>query len=74
MSVARRVLGWPSGRRGWLQRLLAYAEWLDRATYNGVLGTQRGVQPGAMLYMSPLGGGVSKARGNHGWCGGVRFD
>ena len=50
--------------------LLAHAEWYERALHNGVLGTQRGVQPGAMVYMLPLGGGVSKAGGNHKWSNG----
>ena len=51
----------------WTADLHAHGDWLDSALYNGVLGTQRGVQPGAMVYMMPLGGGVSKAGGNHGY-------
>ena len=54
----------------WRRELHAHADWLDRALYNGVLGTQRGKQPGAMVYMMPLGGGVSKAGGNHGFSNG----
>ena len=38
-----------------------YAEWIERALINGVLGTQRGEEPGAYLYFMPLGAGVSKA-------------
>lgn len=44
--------------------------YLDRALHNGVLGTQRGTQPGAMLYMLPLGAGVRKGGGNHGYSNG----
>lgn len=40
------------------------------ALHNGVLGTQRGSQPGAMLYMMPLGGGVRKGGGGHGYSNG----
>ena len=39
----------------WLAELHAHADWLDVALYNGVLGTQRGKQAGAMVYMLPLG-------------------
>ena len=38
-----------------------YAEFLERALTNGVLGTQRGEEPGAYLYFMPLGTYVSKA-------------
>ena len=33
-----------SGGREWRSELHAHADWLDRALYNGVLGTQRGTQ------------------------------
>ena len=38
-----------------------YAEWIERALVNGVLGTLRGDEPGAYLYFMPLGTMVSKA-------------
>ena len=38
---------------------LAYADFVERALLNGVLGTQRGPS-GAMLYFMPLGSGMSK--------------
>ena len=60
----------PPRRSDGASGLLAHAEWYERALHNGVLGTQRGVQPGALLYMLPLGGGVSKAGGNHKWSNG----
>ena len=41
---------------------LAYADFVERALLNGVLGTQRGTEPGAMLYFMPLGSGVSKRK------------
>ena len=37
-----------------------YAEWMERALLNGVLGTMRGEEPGAYLYFLPLGTFVSK--------------
>ena len=37
-----------------------YADFHERALFNSVLGTQRGEQPGEMLYWLPLGAGVSK--------------
>ncbi len=42
-------------------------EWYERAQHNGVLGTQKGTQLGAYLYMLPLGGGVSKSGGSKRW-------
>ena len=39
----------PPRRSEAAQGLLAHAEWYERALHNGVLGTQRGVQPGAMV-------------------------
>jgi len=41
---------------------LAYADFIERALLNGILGTQRGSEPGAMLYFMPLGTGVSKRK------------
>ena len=43
------------------ERVLRHAAYLERTLYNAVLGTQRGTLPGQMLYMFPLGSGVSKA-------------
>ena len=37
-----------------------HAEYIERALFNGVLGSQRGIEPGSMLYFFPLGNGVSK--------------
>ena len=70
MALSRRMLGWGGPVREWERDLLAHAEWLDRALHNGVLGTQRGSQPGAMLYMMPLGSGVRKGGGQHGYSNG----
>ena len=53
-------------------RLPQYADFIERLQLNGVLGTQRGTQPGQMLYFYPLGTGVSKKEaginlGTSGW-------
>ncbi|KAL1522852.1 hypothetical protein AB1Y20_017819 [Prymnesium parvum] len=64
--VSSRPARGEASRRG-VASALAHADWIERAMHNGVLGTQRGVQPGAMVYMLPQGGGVSKAGGNHGF-------
>ncbi|KAL6204090.1 hypothetical protein ACLB2K_021359 [Fragaria x ananassa] len=50
----------------------AYADFYERALTNGVLGIQRGTEPGVMIYMLPLGSGRSKAISYHGW--GSPFD
>ena len=42
-------------------RWARYAAWIERALFSGVLGTQRGEEPGAYLYFMPLGNYVSKA-------------
>lgn len=47
-------------------------DYYERTIFNGIMGIQRGEQPGVMLYMLPLGPGVSKARSYHGW--GNKFD
>jgi len=47
-------------------------DYYERALVNGVLGTQRGQQPGVMIYMLPMAPGASKARSYHGW--GNKFD
>ena len=59
MRISRRLMQW--GRWAAWGRALAHAEYYERTMYNAVLGTQRGTKPGAMLYMMPLGSGVSKA-------------
>ncbi|KAK1426301.1 hypothetical protein QVD17_14972 [Tagetes erecta] len=51
---------------------MAYADYYERALTNGVLGIQRGKEPGIMIYMLPLGPGMSKATGYHRW--GTPFD
>ena len=52
LRVATNLLRWSGDER--------YAEWTERALLNSVLGTQRGAEPGALLYTLPLGQGVSK--------------
>ncbi|KAL2927896.1 DNA damage checkpoint protein LCD1 [Bienertia sinuspersici] len=44
-----------------------YADYYERALINGVLSIQRGTEPGIMIYMLPLGHGVSKGKSYHGW-------
>ena len=68
MRVSRRLLQWspwPTGADASpaeaTARVLRHASYLERTLYNAVLGTQRGTLPGQMLYMFPLGSGVSKA-------------
>ncbi|KAI3743205.1 hypothetical protein L1987_60911 [Smallanthus sonchifolius] len=51
---------------------MAYADYYERALTNGVLSIQRGNEPGIMIYMLPLGPGMSKASGFHKW--GTPFD
>lgn len=51
---------------------MAYADYYERALANGVLSIQRGTDPGVMIYMLPLGRGVSKAVSYHGW--GTQFN
>lgn len=54
-----------------LQKNPRHVEFLERSLLNGILGTQRGAQPGVMLYMYPMGSGVSKGKPSawreHGW-------
>ncbi|CAN8236600.1 unnamed protein product [Cochlearia groenlandica] len=59
LKVSRNLFRWT--------REVTYADYYERALTNGVLGTQRGTQPGVMIYMLPLGRGVSKAKSFHGW-------
>jgi len=46
---------------------VSYADYYERALTNGVLSIQRGTDPGVMIYMLPLGLGVSKAKTYHSW-------
>ncbi|KAL3752112.1 hypothetical protein ACJRO7_012863 [Eucalyptus globulus] len=64
LKVSRNLFRWT--------KEVAYADYYERALTNGVLGIQRGTEPGIMIYMLPLGRGVSKARSFHQW--GTQFD
>ncbi|KAK1305915.1 hypothetical protein QJS10_CPA10g00146 [Acorus calamus] len=64
LKVSRNLFRWTKD--------MAYADYYERALTNGVLGIQRGTEPGVMIYMLPLGPGVSKAHTYHGW--GTPFD
>ncbi|CAL9230097.1 unnamed protein product [Arabidopsis halleri] len=59
LKVSRNLFRWT--------KEVSYADYYERALTNGVLGIQRGTQPGRMIYMLPLGQGVSKAVTYHGW-------
>lgn len=63
-QVSRHLFTWT--------KEIAYADYYERALTNGILGIQRGTDPGVMIYMYPLHPGGSKARGYHGW--GTKFD
>ncbi|KAF5937195.1 hypothetical protein HYC85_024701 [Camellia sinensis] len=64
LKVSRNLFRWT--------KEMAYADYYERALTNGVLGIQRGKEPGVMIYMLPLGRGNSKAISYHGW--GTQFD
>ncbi|KAF5175774.1 proline-tRNA ligase [Thalictrum thalictroides] len=64
LKVSRHLFRWT--------KEMAYADYYERALTNGILGIQRGRDPGVMIYMLPLGRGVSKAHSYHGW--GTKFD
>ncbi|KAG8389035.1 hypothetical protein BUALT_Bualt02G0187500 [Buddleja alternifolia] len=64
LKVSRHLFRWT--------KEMAYADYYERALTNGVLGIQRGRDPGIMIYMLPLRPGGSKSRGYHGW--GTKFD
>ncbi|XP_006446048.2 uncharacterized protein LOC18052883 [Citrus clementina] len=64
LKVSRHLFRWT--------KEIAYADYYERALTNGVLSIQRGTEPGVMIYMLPLGLGVSKARSTHGW--GTKFN
>ncbi|KAG5403129.1 hypothetical protein IGI04_009248 [Brassica rapa subsp. trilocularis] len=59
LKVSRNLFRWT--------KEVSYADYYERALTNGVLGIQRGTEPGLMIYMLPLGKGVSKAVTYHGW-------
>ncbi|KAH0888128.1 hypothetical protein HID58_050557, partial [Brassica napus] len=59
LKVSRNLFRWT--------KEVSYADYYERALTNGVLGIQRGTEPGLMIYMLPLGRGVSKAVTYHGW-------
>ncbi|KAG0464418.1 hypothetical protein HPP92_020487 [Vanilla planifolia] len=64
LKVARNLFRWT--------KEMAHADYYERALTNGVLGIQRGREPGVMIYMLPQGRGQSKAWSYHGW--GTQFD
>ncbi|KAL2328822.1 hypothetical protein Fmac_022249 [Flemingia macrophylla] len=59
LKVSRHLFRWT--------KEVSYADYYERALTNGVLSIQRGTDPGVMIYMLPLGLGVSKAETFHGW-------
>ncbi|XAR62385.1 hypothetical protein NMG60_11017119 [Bertholletia excelsa] len=64
LKVSRNLFRWTKD--------MAYADYYERALTNGVLSILRGREPGVMIYMLPLGRGVSKARSYHKW--GTKFN
>ncbi|XP_052733858.1 uncharacterized protein LOC108340425 isoform X2 [Vigna angularis] len=64
LKVSRHLFKWT--------KEVSYADYYERALTNGVLSIQRGTDPGVMIYMLPLGIGVSKAKTGHSW--GTPFD
>ncbi|KAL1520575.1 hypothetical protein AB1Y20_022151 [Prymnesium parvum] len=62
MRVSRRLMQWgATAEEATVDHLLAHADYYERTLHNAVLGSQRGTLPGQMLYMMPMGSGVSKA-------------
>ncbi|CAN0902082.1 hypothetical protein LINGRAHAP2_LOCUS21779 [Linum grandiflorum] len=59
LKVSRHLFRWT--------KEIAYADYYERAITNGVLGIQRGTEPGVMIYMLPQAPGSSKGRSYHGW-------
>ncbi|XP_057835689.2 uncharacterized protein LOC131046047 isoform X2 [Cryptomeria japonica] len=59
LKVARHLFRWT--------KAMPYADYYERALTNGVLGIQRGEEPGVMIYMLPLAPGGSKAVSYHRW-------
>ncbi|KAL2631872.1 hypothetical protein R1flu_016558 [Riccia fluitans] len=64
LKVARNLYRWT--------RDVRYADYYERGLLNGILGIQRGEEPGVMIYMLPEKPGTSKALSYHGW--GTPFD
>ncbi|KAJ0020168.1 hypothetical protein Pint_31152 [Pistacia integerrima] len=64
LKVARHLFTWT--------KEMAYADYYEGTLTNGVIGIQRGREPGVMIYMLPLNRGNSKAVSYHGW--GTRFN
>lgn len=64
LKVSRNLFRWTTE--------ITYADYYERALINGVLSIQRGTEPGVMIYMLPLGHGVSKGRSYHSW--GTQFN
>ncbi|CAO2832927.1 unnamed protein product [Amaranthus hypochondriacus] len=64
LKVSRNLFRWT--------KEITYADYYERALTNGVLSIQRGTEPGVMIYMLPLGHGVSKGRTYHSW--GTQFN
>ncbi|GAU50763.1 hypothetical protein TSUD_290750 [Trifolium subterraneum] len=64
LKVSRHLFRWT--------KEATYADYYERALTNGVLSIQRGTDPGVMIYMLPLGLGLSKAKTYHSW--GTPFD
>uniref|UniRef100_A0A6M2FB52 Alpha-L-arabinofuranosidase B arabinose-binding domain-containing protein n=1 Tax=Populus davidiana TaxID=266767 RepID=A0A6M2FB52_9ROSI len=59
LKVSRHLFRWT--------KEMAYADYYERALTNGVLGIQRGTEPGVMIYMLPQHPGSSKGKSFHGW-------
>ncbi|WZZ91442.1 hypothetical protein YC2023_120021 [Brassica napus] len=59
LKVSRNLFRWT--------KEASYADYYERPLTNGVLGIQRGTEPGVMIYMLPLGKGVSKTVTHNGW-------
>ena len=57
---ALRTATWLLRARTGAEVRASYADYIERATLNGILGAQRGTDPGRYLYMYPMGNGVSK--------------
>ncbi|MQL90381.1 hypothetical protein Taro_022963 [Colocasia esculenta] len=64
LKVSRNLFRWT--------KEMGYADYYEKALTNSVLAIQRGTDPGIMIYMLPMGVGVSKARSYHSW--GTKFN
>ena len=54
------LLGWSRNLFRWTKEA-KYADHYERLLINGIMGNQRGTQPGVMLYFLPMGPGRSKS-------------